>query len=260
MKEINIGIIGGCMTCQTDLKLSQLFYRKLSKELLDKDDIKCFVSLRYYNEYFRIPEKADHLVKNAKPATIILQVRPAPFIMRSELMIQDYKGRYIINPLVFSHKNIERIENILGTKDPIVLNPYKIKGHLKRLTIKKILHRNTSLGNIFGLKRKAQKSLDEYIIYLQNLCAKNNIHLIIIGTLNSYSYERNELLSEMNNSLKKLTESRGINYLDVFSLVNDDKDRYFGTDKFHLNEEGHALVAGLLYEQMRHQASIAETA
>ncbi len=257
METVNMGIIGGCMTCQTDMKLSQLFYRALSANFLEKDDIKCLVSLRYYNEYFRIPEKAEHLVKYVKPDTIILQIRPAPFIMRSEFLIQDYRGGFLINPLIFS-KNPEKLETILGTKDPVIIEQDKLKGFFRKIFIKPVLKSNIAFGNLFSLKKNALKSLSEYIISLDQLCKENHISLYLIGTINSYTKKHNDLLSWMNEEIKKLAEIKEITYLDIFTLMNDNKDHYFGPDRFHLNAEGHALVAQLLYSGMHAHLIMAE--
>lgn len=257
METVNIGIIGGCMTCQTDIKLSQLFYRALSANFLEKDDIRCLVSLRYYNEYFRIPEKAEHLVKYVKPERIILQIRPAPFIMRSEFLIQDYRGGFLINPLVCS-KNLEKTETILGTKDPVILQEDKLKGFYNNLIILPLLKHNIRIGNLFSLKKNALKSLSDYIISLDQLCKENHISLYLIGTINSYTEKHNDLLSWMNEEIKKLAEVKEIPYLDIFTLMNDNKDQYFGPDRFHLNAEGHALVARMLYSCMHSQLVMAE--
>ncbi len=90
-KTLEIGIIGGCMTCQTDLKLSQLFYRSFSQSLLENESVKCFVSLKYYNEYYRIPEQIQVLLAKLKPGMMIIQIRPAPMVMRCEFLIQNYR-------------------------------------------------------------------------------------------------------------------------------------------------------------------------
>ena len=251
MNNLNIGIIGGCMTCQTDLKLSQLFFRVLSQKLQDQDNIKCFVSLKYYNEYFRIPERAKNLLIKDKPDIIILQVRPAPFIMRSELLIQDYQGRFILNPLIRSYKNLEMIETILGTKDPVILQEERLEGAFNKMVVLPVLKNNISLGQLFHLRSKALKSLSKIIIDLSEFCKEHQIKFFILGTINSYNKMHNKNLARMNGIIKNLAEAQGISYSDLFSLFGKDKDLYFGPDKFHLNETGHEIAASLLYEGIK---------
>lgn len=253
MESINTGIIGGCMTCQTDLKLSQLFYRSFSQKLLEYDGTKCYVSLKYYNEYFRIPELARQLISSSRPDLIILQIRPAPFIMRSELLIQDYSGRFLINPLVFSSENIFKIESILGTKDPVFIEPGKLRNPLKRLAIMPVLRYNILAGRLFGLEKKAVRSAGEILKELNGICTENHVRLMVIGNISSYNVMHDHYLGRFNRAMKKLSDELGIFYLDIYSRIQGDPDRYFGPDRSHLNREGHELVAGLLFGEMTKQ-------
>lgn len=253
MENLNIGTIGGCMICQTDLKLSQLFYRSLAQKLLENDGIKCFINLKYYNVYHTVLESAKKLASNTKPDIIILQVRPAPFIMQSEFLIQNYKGRFIINPLIYSKRNIVKIEEILGTKDPEIIHTDKLDGFFKKLPLLPVLRFNICLGNIFLLKRKATKSLEITIDDLARFCRDNKIKLLIIGTINSYYKVHNDSLAGINDYLKKHAGLNGICYIDIFSLIDKEKDKYFGPDKYHLNQAGHELVANLLYKCIKNQ-------
>lgn len=251
MESIHIGIIGGCMICQTDLKLSQLFYRSFAQKLLDNDGIKCFINLKYYSVYNKVLDSAEQLASNTKPDIIILQVRPAPFIMQSELLIQNYKGRFIVNPLIYSKRNIVKIEEILATKDPEIIHTDKLDRLFKKLILLPVLRFNICLGNIFLLKRKATKSLEIIIDDLARFCRDNKIKLLIVGTINSYYKVHNNSLAGINNSLKKQAGLNGICYIDIFSLIDKEKDKYFASDKYHLNQAGHELVANLLYKCLK---------
>jgi len=251
MRTLNIGIVGGCMTCQTDLKLSQLFYRSLSKKLMDNDDIKCFVSLRYYNEYFRIPEQARHLIQYEKPDLIILQLRPAPFVMRSEFLIQDYQGKFIINPLIFSNRKLEKIESILGTKDPIILHEYDFQQRINKSVLLRILKSNISIGNLFRLKARVIKSVKKIITDLETTTRERQIPLFIVGNINSYNEMHNHHLSHLNSEIKAHAGQKGIPYVDLFSSFDGNLDLFFGADRFHLNSEGHERTAELLYSHIK---------
>jgi hypothetical protein len=245
---MNIGIIGGCMTCQSDLKLSQLFFRSFARKILENDCIKCFVSLRYYNEYFRIPELAENLINTSSPDIIILQIRPAPFIMRSELIIQNYRGKFILNPLFFSKYALEKIEKILGTENPDIIKVSDLKVGMRKYLLLFISRNNLAWGKFFFLRRNAITSLENYLNELIRMCNDKQIKLFVLGTINSYFNNHNDILSEMNAAMKKTAELSGVCYTDIFSQINDDKDSFFGTDRYHLNQNGHELAAGLLYE------------
>jgi hypothetical protein len=255
METVNVGIIGGCMTCQPNMKLSRLFFRLFAKKLMDQDNVKCYVNLKYYNEYHRIPELAEQLINKSNPGVIILQVRPAPFIMRSEFLIQDYKGKFIINPLIQSPANIERIENILATKDPVFIRVYNLPWNIKRFVLEVLMRNNIRLGNLFLLEKKATRSLISIIDRLINLCRENSITLYVVGTISSSYKTSDSSLSGMNESLKKFLSGKGIEYLDIYSLISKDQNLYFSEDKYHLNELGHELVAGILYKRFKNQAN-----
>jgi hypothetical protein len=250
MESLNIGIIGGCMICQAGLKLSQLFYRSLVQKLSDNKGIKCDINLKYYTLYSSVLESAKQLERNVKPDILILQIRPAPFIMQSEFMIQNYKGRFIINPLILSKKNTTKIEDILTTKDPLILHTDRLDGLFKKLLLLPVLRFNICLGNLFLLKRRAAKSLENAVGDLTIFCRENNIKLVIIGTINSYNKFHNNILAEINLKMKKLAVVNGIKYVDIFSLIDNEKDNYFASDKYHLNKEGHELIASLIYKDL----------
>jgi hypothetical protein len=250
-KTLEIGIIGGCMTCQTDLKLSQLFYRSFSQTLLENESVKCFVSLKYYNEYYKIPEYASMPFNKTKPGLVIIQVRPAPFVMRSEFLIQDYRGHFILNPLIANPGNFTRLETILGTKDPVMIKPGQIRGFFRRTFIMAVLRLNYLLGRIFGLQRRALNSIagimDQAIVH----CRQNEISLLVIGPLNSASRASNAALRRLNRSLRHQAERNGMGYIDIYSFLDKHRDRFFTSDQHHLNAEGHKQVSSMLYEEFK---------
>jgi hypothetical protein len=249
-KTLNIGIIGGCMTCQTDLKLSQLFYRSFSQTLLEKESVKCFVSLKYYNEYYRIPGRIQEIIAKLKPGVMIIQVRPAPMIMRCEFLIQNYRGGYILNPLIFKPVELGKLEAILGTKEPVFAKLQSLS-FWKRLLIGAVLSKNMQLGRIFGLHQRALDSVREIMEQSIGQCKKENIPLLIIGPLNASYPQNNIVLGKLNKTLKIVSEQSGTGYIDIYSILEKERKRFFTRDEHHLNAEGHGLVSDMLYEEFK---------
>jgi lysophospholipase L1-like esterase len=167
--------------------------------------------------------------------------------MRSEFLIQDYQGKFILNPLIRSYKNPERIETILATKNPTILHNHDFMQRKDRYVLLRILKNNIRIGQLFGLEKKAVRSLKNVAAELKGISKGIGIPMIIIGTINSFDEMHNRHLGLMNRELKEYARQEGIEYIDLYSAFSTDKDQYFGGDHYHLNENGHEVTAQKLY-------------
>ncbi len=250
------GIIGGCMMCQSDLRLSDLYYRQLSHMIKETFGFTLRISFGYYNEFYRIPELAKKLIKKEPVKLMIFQIRPAVAYARSEFIISDYQGGFILNPLLRKRDNYKRIENILGPENN---NFRSIRDQqlFKKLYLVPIKKNCVKLGKIFGLVENTKLSLLSYINSLNAMCSLNNIQLFIIGMMPSIELQRNRLSLEISDFLKNRLTHQHINYIDMFNVFKEGRViDHFASDKIHLNSLGHQKLANGLFEMFSEQTNL----
>ena len=250
-KKVEIGILGGCMASQLPLGISNLYHRKLASKLLENLNIKSDTKIKVFPEYYRIPELVNQLVKNNGLDILILQLRPALYSKRTDFLIDNKRGKYIVNPILLNPFNAKKLEGITLLKDP-VLEPWKLIKDTKKLKlIDKILKNNTKIGDLFFLKKRAHRYVLKMIIRVHSICTEHNIELIVVGALNPTNKIKVKLFSDLNYHLATNLSSHKISYLDVFSIMDIDKESFYNEDKFHINKKGHEMIAGLLFEKIR---------
>ncbi len=248
--KVEIGIIGGCMASQLDLGISNLYHRKLARKLMDKLNIESNTRIKVFPEYYRIFGLVNQLVKNNGIDILILQLRPAPFIKRADFLIDNRKGKYIVNPILLNPFNAKKLEDITLVKDP-VLEPWKLIRDPKKLNlIDKILKKNTKIGGLFFLKMHAQRYVLKTITSVHSICAENNIELIVVGALNPINEIKVKLFFDLNNYLMSKLSKYNIAYIDIFNIMKKDKKSFYSEDMFHINKKGHEVIAGLLFEKI----------
>jgi len=232
--------------CQEGMKLSDLYFRKLSHLITEKHQVKPYITFGYYNDFSRIPDLSKRLFRKDPPDILIFQIRPAPVFMRSEVVISDYAGGFILNPLMKDRNNFERIESILGTKKPVMIHPHQLP-FWKRMLVTPALMRNRKLGNLFGMFQRTKQALRDKIMELGAICKENNAQMYVIGCIPFKQPGRKEMLEIMNEYLKKELGQTGIHYIDFFPDFLNTKVPLFTKDKGNLNKEGHDVLVKRLF-------------
>jgi len=251
MENLNIGIIGGCMTFQKDIKISQLFHRRFSSLVNENHGIKTYFYLKYYDEFSQIPQLANELFEKQDINIMIVQIRPEPFFKRAAFIIDNHKGKYIINPTLLNNKGLKSIEKILGTKDPVYINSKKDLSIIKYYSYLPFLMFNYQIGHIFGLTIRSKNGILGAINLVNEKCMERKIPLIVIGILNSLNKHSDKVAGKLNTDAKKAFIKSNLHYIDIYSTINKDLKKYFSEDKYHLSYEGHLLISDMLYDTFR---------
>jgi len=111
------------------------------------------------------------------------------------------------------------------------------------------------LKNETNEMKNATKLFNVLIEEINNLCLSNNCSLVIInlptkmqfaGILKKDSFD----LLKIQKILKNITSKNNITFLDLYSKINNSLDplAYYMDTEYHLNKEGHKLVANELYD------------
>jgi hypothetical protein len=249
MKKIDIGLIGGCMICQPGLDLGDLFFRRLNNKAMSEFNTRCQISLGYYNEYSRIPEIADSLISKNDLSLLMVQIRPAPMLMRNSLIIDDYHGAYKLNPLFYKIHGYAELESILGTKNPDIKDVTRIRSD-EPAFLKWCLKNNLRIGELCGLRFRARSSLLRILKKTGISTKKRGVRFLVMGILPAFFPPHNELFHDFNRTLNEKLTGAGIDYLDLFSNMNQEKERYFSSDLYHLSKDGHQMISDSLAQRL----------
>jgi hypothetical protein len=249
--RLNVGIIGGCMTCQTGLGLSNLFHRVLARKLKDSYNTDIDTQILFYNEFYKAPILLRESLNKTKLDVLVFQIRPEPYGRRCELIIDNNKGRFIINPILFRPRNAPVLEEIQAIKDPVRLNPEKFKGKNLYHLIRLLLYLNKPLGNLFFLEKNAKNYLLGIIDELKILCDENSIRLIVVGIIPGVWKHENIYRVRFNDATRERLADHNLPFIDLVEQMGSDRNSYFMDDKYHLNIQAHRLIADLLVSEFQ---------
>ncbi len=250
MKEIKIGIVGGCLATLNDVKRSELFYNKIKSNF--KESHKLSFSLGSYNDISNVIEEVKRLKEKKNIEYLLFQVRPYVYLKNCRIYLKT-PVKKTINPLFFRNNNYEslealekrlttpiheRIANYMQNKNASIFRKYF-----------SFYNFNLLIGYIFNINNSMEKYYIQKLIELHKYCADNNIQLIIHGPVMRTSHSMEPILL---NSLTKYIDLKleNINYIATNSEIYKSKKVLY-EDGEHVNSNGHTMLADKLIEKLK---------
>jgi hypothetical protein len=263
LQSFRLGIIGGCMSHQPNISINQLYHRQLAKKLAVYDGIRLSVAIAHD---FNLPyhERLTRLLETGKVDGVLLHLR-AVFFEKAALLISQKNGSrrvYQLHPFLFRQsqtgwlawkKSTRPQSNGLSLHDDFYDNRtaddhYAQPPPARRLGGFRLREVNLASGALCGLIGWAIR--DELAMFEQfrATCQEYGVPFFVMGPTPvtnfhtaTYAWHR------MNDTLQKLTSSP---MCLLESSRDADNTLLLKPDGLHLNESGHAYVAGRLYETM----------
>jgi citrate lyase beta subunit len=246
-KKIDIGIVGGCMASQLELGLSNLYHRRLSSRLRKEAKMESHTHIKVFSEYNKIEPLVYKITEKHGLDILILQIRPALYSKRTDFLIDNKRGRYILNPILLTPWKYDELEKITLLKNP--LSPWDISLNKRKKAILKFsLANNYYIGKYLLLKWRAEKYVLKTIKRINRICISKKIKFLVIGPANPINELKVRLFGELDSLLARRLKKLNIFYIDIYDEIGLDKESYYLEDGFHLNQKGHKLIADNLYE------------
>lgn len=246
MKEINVGIIGGCLATTNDIKRSELFYNKIKNHFANTHTI--YYSLGSYNDISKVSDEVKRLKEKKAIDYLIFQIRPYVYLKNCRFYLKT-PIRNMINPLLFS-KNFKMIEQLEATlTKPIHERIVEKMQNRTNSSIKKHLsfyNINLFLGYIFRINILMEEYYINQIKFIKELCIEENIKLIIHGPVTRTSHKMEPVLLD-SLTLKLQNNLKDSIYISTNELRYKNNDVLF-SDGEHVNVNGHKMLANKLIQ------------
>jgi hypothetical protein len=166
---------------------------------------------------------------------------------RTDFLIDNKRGRYILNPILLTPWKYDELEKITLLKNPV--SPWDISLNKRKKAILKFsLANNYYIGKYLLLKWRAEKYVLKTIKRINRICISKKIKFLVIGPVNPINELKVRLFGELDSLLARRLKKLNIFYIDIYDEIGLDKESYYLEDGFHLNQKGHKLIADNLYE------------
>ena len=249
MKEIRIGIIGGCLATLNDVKKSELFYNRIKNNF--KEDLKISFSLGSYNDITEVKEEIIRLNEKKDIQCLIFQIRPYVYLKNCRFYLKT-SVKNMMNPLIFNKNNFHLIESL----DKKLTKPIheRIAHHMQNKTnsnLKKNIsfyNINLFLGYIFKINNAMEKYYVKQIELIQELCNELNIKLIVHGPVTRTSHKMEPILLK-SLTLKFKNNFKDLKYTETNETYYEGKNVLF-SDGEHVNANGHKMLADYLIKEL----------
>ncbi|MDD5362776.1 MAG: aldolase/citrate lyase family protein [Ignavibacteria bacterium] len=237
--QYSVGIIGGCLPVQENIKPDELYHQILTKKIKKE----CNVDMRITAERYDLLGDVLDLIKKSNEVNkfdcIIFHVRPDPYLLNTKLYTK-YIGK---------NNSMERKLNlqILKFREPSLMPVNRGFGAPKRNPIKKILR---NLNYFFGIiAGNAYVTAEEYIKLINEIdeyCRNYSVELIIAGPpARPRMHIEMKLMKNLGKKLQKSFAGE-LTYADLFFHKSNKGGSLFFDDKVHYNKSGHELFADII--------------
>jgi hypothetical protein len=258
LRDYHLGIIGGCLSHQSDIALSQLYHRQLATKLLETSGIRLQVHIardfeQIYSDRLNLLKDVAHLDGILLHLRIIF-TRKASILSRH---VQNDVETYYLHPFLLrrhqhgwadvetaNFKNCLRVTHPKGSK----ANTSSETMHGPRIGRRVFGFRLRDMNLILGtLLRLDEWAINDEIHMLRGLvqaCQARNLPLFVLGPtpfVGSYWVAR--LIGKMNERLDSFLASMRVPFCPINDLTDEDAQLLLRPDGLHLNEDGHSFVA-----------------
>ena len=266
LKEFRLGIIGGCLSHQSDIPHSQLFHRQLDRILQERDGIRLKVAItRHFNLDYR--DRLEALLEESEVDGVLLHLRVV-FVAKSVLLVNrlvEGRRQYRLHPFFFRRNetgwNKEMSAAPVGkvlfaSREPPKAadrdeDPFDRPTPSKKMFGFRLRSLNLEVGALAGLDDWAIS--DEFAMFdeFKKHCLQRKVPFFILGPtpVTVYSAETN-LWWKMNKRIRNGFSANNDPFCLIEQIEDETGNPMLHGDGFHLNEFGHAHVSRRLYETM----------
>ena len=247
MSRLRIGITGGCLNTGWGLiPLSAVYHRVLAKRI----EAECGVQLRVHLGSLETPDPEAHLsevrriIETRNPECFIYQIRPE-FIWQLNTLWWKRRDRSGLSSLQL---------NSLHQGD----TGWTIREKQVR-AIGKLRRCNWLGARTTGLASRAWRCLEGMLREIREICAETETRLAILGSIYGNWYLRS-FRDHAESRLKSMTAGLQVPYIELARELDKPDCDYWFDDGRHLNCEGHAKTAQLVFPTVRDWAESNEPA
>ena len=266
LREFRLGIIGGCLSHQSDIPHSLLFHRQLDRILQERNGIRLKVAItRHFDLNYR--ERLEALLDESDVDGVMLHMRVV-FVAKSVLLVNRLvKGKryYRLHPFLFkknetgwnrSMSEIPEGKALFASREPpkvseLDADPFDRPTPSKKIFGYRLRSLNLAMGALAGLDDWAIS--DEFAMFdeFRILCLQRGVPCYVLGPtpVTAYAAET-RLWRKMNGRIRIKFSGIDVSFRLLEQLGDDDGNKILRGDGFHLNEYGHTHVAQCLYETM----------
>jgi hypothetical protein len=266
LKEFRLGIIGGCLSHQSDIPHSLLFHRQLDRMLQERQGIRLKVAItRHFDRDYT--ERLEALLEEADVDGVLLHLR-AVVVGKSVLLVnrlEDGKRYYRLHPFLFKQYETgwnKRLTSEFARKALFVSrepsrstegdeDPFEHPTPSRKIFGFRLRTLNLLAGMLLGLDNWAMTDEFEMFYRFKDACDKRGMPFFVLGPtpVTTYSVET-RLWRKMNNEMCTRFPKTGVPHCLLEQLTNEAGQDMLQGDGLHLNEAGHAHVARRLDKTM----------
>jgi hypothetical protein len=265
-REFRLGIIGGCLSHQSDIPHSRLFHRQLDRMLQEGQGIRLKVAItRHFDRDYA--ERLEALLAEADVDGVLLHLRVV-FVAKSVLLVNrlvEGRRHYRLHPFLFKQNETGWNRFMAASPAGQVLfasrEPPKTSGDdedpfdrptpSKKVFGFRLRSLNLAISSLVGLDDWAIS--DEFAMFedFKTVCVQRGIPFFILGPTPVTAYSAETILwRKMNRRISERFATTGF----PFCLIEQLEDNYGNTmlrgDGFHLNKFGHTFIAWRLFDTM----------
>ena len=277
MREFHLGIIGGCLTHQPGIPMSQLYHRQLGAMLSER----CGLHLKIHvaREFERdAADRLDTLLGQSKLDAVMVHVRH-DFTRKARLVViitEPERVRYVLHPSLFRRNRhdwtaVERqgfpgCRQLAARKRPVVqpAEPAAATAQPSDALRADTLEMTTGATRILGMRVRdlfhwggwlvglanwAMRDELQLLANVRSRCAEAGLRLIVMGSSRRPDDRwLDNLCQQLDRRLRKEMSRSAIPYCSLDQINDHTGRRMIKPDGFHFTAEGHRYVAEKLGE------------
>jgi hypothetical protein len=266
LRDFRLGIIGGCLSHQSDIPHSVLFHRQLDRRLQAGEGIRLKVAItRHFDRDYS--ERLGALIEEADVDGVLLHLRVI-FVGRSVLLVnqlENGKRYYRMHPFMFRRNetgwnrvvsSASRGSTLFASREPqkskdSIEDPFELPSPSKNFFGFRLRTLNLLAGTLFGLDNWAMA--DEFAMFdrFVESCKVHGKPFFVMGPTPIATYNgETRLWQKMNWEISVRLPKKDVPFCLLENLTDEAGTSVLRGDGLHLNENGHSLVAERLQQTM----------
>ena len=266
LREFRLGIIGGCLSHQSDISHSRLFHRQLDRMLQEGQGIRLKVAItRHFDRDYS--ERLDALLGESDVDGVLLHLRVV-FVAKSALLVnrlENGKRYYRLHPFLFkrnetgwnrSMSSALSGPSLFASREPRPSedrdeDPFEHPTPSKKIFGFRLRSLNLAAGSLARLDDWA--IADELAIFerFMESCKARGKPFFVLGPTPVMTYAgETRLWRKMNSELALRLPEREVSFCLLESMTDAAGASVLRGDGLHLNEKGHTFVAERLHQTM----------
>lgn len=266
LREFRLGIIGGCLSHQSDIPHTRLFHRQLDRMLQEGQGIRLKVAItRHFDRDYS--ERLESLLEEADVDGVLLHLRVV-FVAKSVLLVnrlENGKRYYRLHPFLFRrtetgwNRTVSSAlsgPSLFASREPPPSadrdeDPFEHPTPSKKIFGFRLRSLNLAAGSLAGLDDWA--IADEFAMFehFMESCKAHGKPFFVLGPTPVATYAgETRLWRKMNRVLARGLPERGAPFCLLESMMDAAGTSILRGDGLHINESGHSLIAEHLYQTM----------